>query len=688
MVNGPTALPGRQSTSQPPLGGNLLPQVDAGGGASTIFRDPRRASPRLTIPTPTPVPAPEPFATPSPTPDPLLDETPVEPTVDDTELRGAQDQIETLDTDITRREERAPGEEPTEPEPFVDPTRGIEFPEAPTIKPVTAFDVRGVKNRERNVQLQTLRNATPIGSARQRRRLTDRKVIEDHFDVRFMEPATMSMARFTVSPTGSIANGREVGRFGSREIDLTPQRLNQSTSRVAEYALRFPRMSDFQRSAGAVDTFYGTVRPYLTKNDFLPSTQLVSDTVGSLNIGLNWSRLGDLDRFVKTSKQIHNLARDLRYDVPKQATNSLALLNLGYSAYNLLNNWERMSPIQRSIASLNSINSGAQAYTAGSAFVNSLSGTGTTGTAFQAAFAAEQGAAAVSPLLQAVPYVAGAVGAYAIVDQWGKGGAQGRVNGASSGSAVGSMWGPWGMAIGAALGVAIGSIKTGKSPEQQSRDALRDRFEQAKIFEKKENVHFLELADGSFYNVGIDGADGRAKMSDGSVKKFANPSKIPERDKGTIADNNELRPYDIDFTNDLDFVTSLSTKLVNLIPVGGTTQARNTTEAAQMNGYLTNAATSNVGRDFTSENFSKVMSNVRKQYEKLGIRDKSVALQSANRMREQNKLSNDDYNAIILGVEFAFSENFDRASQLLTELNRGESDTASTEDSSTEGIAI
>jgi hypothetical protein len=370
-----------------------------------------------------------------------------------------------------------------------------------------------------------------------------------------------------------------------------------------------------------------------------------------------------------------------------------------------------MNEAERTIGTLHAINQGAQAYTAGNAVLASMNGTAAAGSAVAAGSTTAAGVGTASAgagagasasgaaigvgaaenttvagggtaasgggfgaaALTWAGYAAAAYGAYSMVDQWGRGGnAQSRATQGSNGAAIGAVFGPYGAIIGAAIGVAVGSINAGKSAQQMRRDALRSGFRRVGIFQQGEGDHqVVGLADGSTYDVGVDGSGSRAKLPDGTVKTYARPELIAERDKEHISDNNELRPYDIDYTNDLDYITSLATKAANLLPVGGTL-ARETSEVDQINGYLTNAATSNVGREMTEENFGAVMENVRGFYANMGIENAEQGMAIIEDMKKQNRISEDDYNAMVMGMDFAFNSDFERAQQLMVELKHDE----------------
>lgn len=407
------------------------------------------------------------------------------------------------------------------------------------------------------------------------------------------------------------------------------------------------------------------------------------------------------------------------------AANGIGVLNFGYSTYQMLENWDRMDSMQRAGAVLNSISSGIDAYQGAQAIGNYLNSVGTTaattGTAAAGTGAAAAGtgaaaggttaavggttavasgggtgaaaagsgaaagetaaaaggetAAAGTPWMTYLSWAAAIYAAYNIIDQWGTGGADGRANGAASGAAIGTAILPGiGTAIGAVVGLAIGSIKTGKANEQGKRDSYREHYIENKVFEKVDQgngkeMYGLQLADGTFYDVGIDG-QGVAAYG-GQDKTFKNDHLIAERDRKGIRGDGKLRPYEVDYTSDLDFATSMATRGLNLFVMGGSVDNRKMSEATQMNGYLTNAATSNLAsRDFNEENFNGSMANVRQFYSKMGIDSKEEGIELANALYQSGRMTKNDFNTVMIGLEFAFGGDFSNAQAVMAEMGR------------------
>lgn len=216
-----------------------------------------------------------------------------------------------------------------------------------------------------------------------------------------------------------------------------------------------------------------------------------------------------------------------------------------------------------------------------------------------------------------------------------------------------------GAVVGAAVGVAMNSVKSGKSHEQRARDNWRQAYTDAGVFSKYVNPEghhsmAMQLADGSWYEVGNDGSGSRATMKDGSVKRFANPDLVTGGSK--VNAKGELSPYDVDYTNTLDFVGSLMMGGM-IIPIGGSYQKNRSAEVPQMLGYMTNGITSNCGREFSIQNYNIMAANARAMYSRIGITDKTTMINCVSDAYFQGKLSKADYYNMLLSSNLIYDDN-------------------------------
>ena len=134
------------------------------------------------------------------------------------------------------------------------------------------------------------------------------------------------------------------------------------------------------------------------------------------------------------------------------------------------------------------------------------------------------------------------------------------------GAQVGSIIPGIGTAIGAIIGTLVGGVSSlfgsGKSIEQKKRDKIREWLQDQQIIDANWS---LELADGSLYNIGIDGKNKLISL-DGSARN----------------------QYDIDFENPL-----ASQTVAWLNPVFEVLLAEDQDLKSQFVGYFTNAVMNN-----------------------------------------------------------------------------------------------
>ena len=230
------------------------------------------------------------------------------------------------------------------------------------------------------------------------------------------------------------------------------------------------------------------------------------------------------------------------------------------------------------------------------------------------------------------------------------------VAGASIGSFLGRLQGT-------VEGLAIGSIKVGKSDEQRRRDQWRASYSQAGVFYRipkdSGSTYAIRLADGQYYDVGHDGSGSRATDIRGNKKQFADPSMLTAADAHRIVNKEgkarEVLPYEVDYTNGLDFGASLMLNSM-IMPIGGSGQLKRSAEVGQMLGYMTNGVTSNTGREFTQENWNTMVANIRSLYSTVGITSKSLYGQSLADAYYSGRLSYEDYQTGLMTMGWIYDE--------------------------------
>lgn len=99
--------------------------------------------------------------------------------------------------------------------------------------------------------------------------------------------------------------------------------------------------------------------------------------------------------------------------------------------------------------------------------------------------------------------------------------------------AAGSALGPIGLGVGLVAGLVSAFTGSGKSTSQVMRDGWRDGLEQQGLAQVIDGSHHVPLADGSLYNIGIDGSN-----------------KIPNVGQN-VDGKTERYTFDVDFSNEV-----------------------------------------------------------------------------------------------------------------------------------------
>ena len=241
--------------------------------------------------------------------------------------------------------------------------------------------------------------------------------------------------------------------------------------------------------------------------------------------------------------------------------------------------------------------------------------------------------------------------------------ASGLASGLTLGATIGSVIPVVGTIIGAAVGAVVGVVTTsgkfGHSREQAHRDMMRRTIQQSNIIQRAENHHFYYvLADGQYYNVGIDGSSGRAMDIKAQTKTFYHPELLQAGKDQEHANKlkGEMLPYDIDYTNNLDFTASVLARPLIILGMGGSNN-RDQQEYEQMLGYLTNATTSNMGREFTADNFEKMRGNIIAGIQRTGINNKSQLVDSISYLYLRGKVTKTDFNKAKMAANLIYDNN-------------------------------
>lgn len=385
---------------------------------------------------------------------------------------------------------------------------------------------------------------------------------------------------------------------------------------------------------------------------------------------------------------------------------AMGLFSAGYNVYSLTKNWDQMNAIQKiagGTATAASIaNVGRQFGLLGSgttgAAVPGISSqvlaqaglkaapqygvgavTGAAGTEIPAGYslvsntggeivaaptanAASATGATAGSLLGTAAGVAGvALGAQAVYKNWGTGGKAGAIQGALGGAAMSAGLYALGATnpflLGGIVAVSLlgGMAKTGKSEPQMGRDAARAMFQRSGGTDKDFNI---TLADGTKANIGVDGHGSRHSISD--------PSLLSPDQKGKVTD---LSPFDVDYTNDLDYSASMAGISLSRLLAGG-----KATNIDQVGSQVANGLLGNVGfnKEMSEGNFSKTMANARAVYAQSGIKSKSDAYQLANQAYAEGRIDDSDHVAMLQSFNMMYDQDgFGTAQKLLSGRHKG-----------------
>lgn len=403
--------------------------------------------------------------------------------------------------------------------------------------------------------------------------------------------------------------------------------------------------------------------------------------------------VGSASQLATTAKQFGLIGSEAGATTTSAAVSGLSAPTLGAAGFSSVPS----AGVGAIVGPAGSLPSGYTAIASGAngtvvAVPQSLAGTtAATNSTSAAAGASTGGSSTVSILGTAAGVASIAYGAKVVYDGWGTGGKQGAVNGAiggttmaagmyalgatnpyamagvvalsvmgnsiemskaqarstsvagmtATGAMIGSAVPGVGTAIGAAVGLVAGgvmySMQGAKSEKQLARDSVRKYTQKIGLSDDKFNV---TLADGSTSNIEIDG--------NGGLHQFKNPNMIPEG-----GENRDLKSYDVDYTNDLDFTANLGTNALVRLMSGGKGD-----HIDAIGGQLANAAISNIGfgQEMTDENFGKMQANLRAFYNKSGITSKADGYALANQAFAEERITEMDLIALHQGMNITFDD--------------------------------
>jgi len=202
-----------------------------------------------------------------------------------------------------------------------------------------------------------------------------------------------------------------------------------------------------------------------------------------------------------------------------------------------------------------------------------------------------------------------------------------------------------------------GLFGSGKSKYQQAREATRGKLAE---------LGLLEDLGSKVYSANFEGQDpfklGRSGdyYSDSYDRSIKDLSRVLARDAEKMA-NNKRMGWDIDYTSDLDMLTSTVSKDLGRLLTGAELDKN------LMHGFneLTNASLADTDREFNKENWANTMGDMRSLYERAGFEDANAAYGRLNELVGSGAIDDKAKEEIMQSIGMAYGDNsFDLANQI------------------------
>lgn len=221
---------------------------------------------------------------------------------------------------------------------------------------------------------------------------------------------------------------------------------------------------------------------------------------------------------------------------------------------------------------------------------------------------------------------------------------------AASGGGVagGLVAGPVGSLAGSAAASAGVSIlgnlfSSSENPEHKARDSLRNSLQLG------DQNHEYILPDGTTANFSLDAHQGTHAWTDSGK---------------AIADGNRsLYSYDTDYTNDLDYLSSMGGISLSRMLAGGKNQT-----VDQLGSQIGNQALGKSGYNASLDpsTFNDVMTNMRSIYANKGVKTKDEMLGLANKMYSDGRINETDHQIMEQTANMLFDNNYSLAQNLMS----------------------
>lgn len=250
-----------------------------------------------------------------------------------------------------------------------------------------------------------------------------------------------------------------------------------------------------------------------------------------------------------------------------------------------------------------------------------------------------------------------------------------------SASGIGSVALP---AAGIAAGAAVGSQQIGGvmnaiqgedlSLAQEASLALPtfgasfvfdDLFGDSGVSKEGDKRHQVSKA---FQELGLWDDMGNTILPDGTVANAFKGDKRSFKNPKADSAGRQLEAYEIDYTNDTDYVAGMAGITLSRIVGGGKEK-----HIDQNGNLIGNQMLGNVGygTEFTRENFNKTMKNARAMYAQAGIQSRDEMLGLANKMYADERISDADYAVMQQTASLVYDNDYNTAKALMEGRNEG-----------------
>lgn len=411
-------------------------------------------------------------------------------------------------------------------------------------------------------------------------------------------------------------------------------------------AQAWPKMSTGQKSLAlasiglqGIKSVYGSMDktpvPISARDGYKPlsvsnAMAIAGAGLNAAEVALNWGDLNNARRITGGARTVTDIAKlgEEMGLISKtgEVAQAVPYVNLAAGAYNLYTNWPKMGTEQKAVAAAGITQAGA-----------TLAGAAIPG--LNVALAAYQG------------YQVSKAG----YDKYYAGGTTNQKRGYAGALAAGGlMSGAMGI-TGMALGIGavsmvsglVGGSKSGKGQNQMIRDSFRSTYKQSGLINDNYEV---TMADGSTANMGVDGKGGMHTARDAAKMVGDKPDA-------------NMRAYDTDYTNDLDYASGMAGTTMSRLLSGGRNEHVDRMGSQWGNAFLGSVG---FGKDMTPESFATVMGNARGMYAKAGITSKEDALKLVAKAAHEKRLTAADQAASMQTINMMYDKDgYDQASSLM-----------------------